>query len=1216
MTPSAPRPPNEAARLAALQRYAILDTAREASFDRIVRLAARQFDVPIALISLIDADRQWFKAACGLEINETERDIAFCSHTILGDDVLVVPDATHDVRFARNPLVTNGLKIRFYAGAPLIDSHGHALGTLCLVDVEARADFTDKDRSLLTDLAAVVVDHIEMRYATGDVLIEVESRIQAEDDLAAAEHQLRLFFQYVPVPVAMLDRSMRYLAASRRWYEIFGLVGRPIRGRSHYEMVPHLPDAWRTQYDRCLAGEALEIAEDMLPRPEGGFHWVRRQLRPWRERDGRIGGLIVFTEIIDDRKEAAAALEKNRRFLEAVLQNIQDGIIACGADGRLSFFNDAARRFHGRDCEAVPPEDWAALYDLYEPDGKTPLPIARNPLFRAYNGEMVEAQELVVAPKGGTVRRLIASGTPMVDAEGNQVGAVVSAQDVTRERMAEEGWREADARYRAIFDHTFQFCGLLDPEGTLLEANQTALDFGGVSRDDVVGKPVWETFWSRSEPDAQNGAKDAVSCALAGEFVRYEVEVQGKDGVRIPIDFSVKPVMDGAGRVAMLIVEGRDISDKRESEEAVRRNKADLELILNAIPIRIFHKDDKNRILRLNDAAAQSMGSTVAAVEGRNTYDLFPDMAKKYHDDDLDVIESGAPKLGIVEEYTPRDGERGWVRTDKIPHTDPETGERYIFVAACDITAEKAAEQALRESEERYRQLYNKTPVMLHSIDCEGRLISVSDFWLERLGYTRDEVIGRKSSDFLTPESASKAINHVLPRFMQDGVCKDVEYQFVTKSGAVLDVLLSAVAEYGGEGTIERSMAVLTDITERKIVERQFVQAQKMESVGQLTGGLAHDFNNLLGVVLGNLQLMERSLGQDEKTARRINTALDAVGRGAELTRRLLAFSRRQKLEAELLQPNPLIENLSGILQRTLGERIALECRLDARVPCIRTDSTQLESAILNLAVNARDAMPDGGTLTIESAVVTLDEDYAARETDVEPGDYVVLAVSDTGIGIDDAVIQHVFEPFFTTKDVGKGSGLGLSMVYGFMKQSGGHARIYSEVGRGTTVRLYLPAERCTPGAADRPPVEALEGVGGPETILVVEDQDDVREIAVALLEDLGYRVIAAGEGQDALTILRSATDIDLLFTDIVMPGGMDGIRLAEVACHLRPGLPVVFTTGYAEAAVLNQGDVKASSNLVSKPYRRAELAVKVRQALDDRDTAGCAVAADCQPAT
>jgi len=1180
MTTPARIPNDEADRLAALRRYAILDTPPDEALDKIVKLAARQFDTPIALVSLVDENRQWFKAACGLDAKETDRDVAFCAHAILGEEVFVVLDATEDPRFSKNPLVVGGPKIRYYAGAPLINPDGYKLGALCIIDQRPRPDFSREDRDLLADLAAIVVDQI---------------------DLAVVEHQLGLFYEYAPVAVAMFDREMRYLGASRRWREIFAIQRTDYLGRTYDETCAATPPEWKAHHQRCLNGETIELEEEKLPRSDGGFHWVRRRLRPWRDARGDIGGLIEFVEIIDKRKSAESALEQSTRFTAAVLDHIHDGIVACDAKGHLSIFNKSTRRFHGVDSEPLPPEKWAERYDLYEPDGVTPLAVDRIPLYRAYSGEVVDGQEMVIAPAGQERRIIVASGSAMYGEDGEKLGAVVSMHDVTSERAAQERWREANARYRAIFDGTFQFCGFLDVDGTLLEANETALKFGGFTREDVVGKKFWEAPWWRISAPTQAQLRDAIDRAGNGEFIRYEVDMWGEGRKATPIDFSLKPVCDAEGKVVNLIAEGRDISETRQNEEALRRNKAELELILNNVPIRIFYKDDKNRIVRLNQPAAESMGMTVEAAEGRNTYDLFPALAKKYHDDDLEVIESGQPKIGIIERCTPLHQEQGWVRTDKIPYTDPKTGERFVFVAAMDITTEKQAEIDLRASEQRYRNLYNKAPVMLASIDSQGRHSHVSDHWLERLGYDREEVVDRPGTDILTTDSARRFVEKDYPELLRTGECKDLEYQVVTKSGEVLDVLMSGIAEYDEDGDPVGAMAVISDITDRKNVERKLIQAQKMESVGQLTGGLAHDFNNLLAVIAGNLQLVARSLPDDEKTGRRIGAAIKAAERGAELTKRLLAFSRRQKLETQIIDANPLIEGISDMLKRTLGEDIDLECRLAEGLPAVRTDVAQLESAVLNLAVNARDAMPDGGTLTIETTTARIEASPTEREPDLAPGLYVVLAVTDTGCGIPAEDNQKVFDPFYTTKEVGKGSGLGLSMVYGFMKQTGGHVRICSEVGHGTTVRLYLPvkADADASSEADRTPYAG--DLGGREKILVVEDQREVREMAVALLEDLGYEVVEAKDAREGLGVISSDNDIDLLFTDIVMPGGMDGAQFAKAAWAIREGLPVIFTTGYAEAAVLRKGGIKVAQNLVTKPYRQSELASKIRLALDSR---------------
>ncbi len=392
-------------------------------------------------------------------------------------------------------------------------------------------------------------------------------------------------------------------------------------------------------------------------------------------------------------------------------------------------------------------------------------------------------------------------------------------------------------------------------------------------------------------------------------------------------------------------------------------------------------------------------------------------------------------------------------------------------------------------------------------------------------------------------------------------------------------------------------VCALEDVTEAKRTQEVLVQAHKMEAVGQLTGGVAHDFNNLLTVILGNAGMLLDDVPADSPLKGAAQMIEDAALRGAELTQRLLAFSRQQPLAPGGVDLNRLVEGLQKMLRRTIGEDIDVRLALGSDLPLALADSGQLENAILNLSINARDAMPDGGHLTIETAGVFLDGDYARHEGDVKPGSYVMVAVSDTGSGMSPEVLGRVFEPFFTTKEVGKGSGLGLSMVYGFAKQSGGHVKIYSEAGIGTTVKLYLPE---APVSKKSEKVkEATEVVGGEgESILVVEDDADVRSYATSILRGLGYTVHEAEDGPSAVAKLSELNGLDLLFTDVILPRGMDGGQLAAQAWRSRPNLPVLYTSGYTGSAILHQGRLKAGARLLSKPYRKADLAKAVRTAL------------------
>jgi len=402
--------------------------------------------------------------------------------------------------------------------------------------------------------------------------------------------------------------------------------------------------------------------------------------------------------------------------------------------------------------------------------------------------------------------------------------------------------------------------------------------------------------------------------------------------------------------------------------------------------------------------------------------------------------------------------------------------------------------------------------------------------------------------------------------------------------GGLMEVLNGTAA------SLERQRKDIEDLNLR------LRQAQKMEAVGQLTGGVAHDFNNLLTVILGNAEYVARGLPAGSEIRQMVEMIEQAAERGAELTRSLLAFARRQPLEPRTVDVGRQLRGMEALLARTLGEHVAVRFVLHDETWAATVDPAQLESAVLNLALNARDAMPDGGALTVEAVNARLDAAYARGDAEILPGDYVMVAVSDTGTGMPPEVAARAFEPFFTTKEVGKGSGLGLSMVYGFVKQSGGHARIYSEAGHGTTVKLYLP--RAAGGGAAEESRPAASAPAGNETILMVEDDELVRAFVAGELKALGYVVLAAADGRAALATLGGDARVDLLFTDVVMPGGLSGPQLAAEARRLRPGLKILYTSGYTENAIVHHGRLDAGVRLLSKPYRRHDLARVLREVL------------------
>jgi PAS domain S-box-containing protein len=495
-------------------------------------------------------------------------------------------------------------------------------------------------------------------------------------------------------------------------------------------------------------------------------------------------------------------------------------------------------------------------------------------------------------------------------------------------------------------------------------------------------------------------------------------------------------------------------------------------------------------------------------------------------------------------------------------------------------------------------------------MDEAGTIIEWNAQAEKTFGWLRHEVIGQPLATTIIPPANRARHAAGLAQFLRTGegaiLGKRFEIEALARDGREFKVEIAVTALHRRSGYVFNGF--IRDLTDKIAAEAQLRQAQKMDAIGQLTGGVAHDFNNILTVITGTVEILIEGVRDRPDLAVIAKMIDEAATRGASLTQQLLAFARRQPLEPRRIDPNSLIMEAASLLRPTLGEHIEIEAMLEDDAWHAVADPAQLSAALLNLAVNARDAMPNGGKLTLETGNVMLDEAYARVNSDVRPGPYVMVAVSDTGTGIPAALLEKVFEPFFTTKQVGKGTGLGLSMVYGFVKQSGGHIKVYSEEGHGTSIKIYLPrAEETADSVTDAAPASPVPF--GHETILVVEDDRLVRDYVVAQLGSLGYLTLAAENAAVALAYLVSETAFDLLFTDIIMPGGMNGRELAEAITRQRPNVKVLYTSGYTENAIVHHGRLDPGVALLNKPYRKKDLAEKLRRVLDRSTTSADATA-------
>jgi PAS domain S-box-containing protein len=620
-----------------------------------------------------------------------------------------------------------------------------------------------------------------------------------------------------------------------------------------------------------------------------------------------------------------------------------------------------------------------------------------------------------------------------------------------------------------------------------------------------------------------------------------------------------------------------------------------LEAVIKNAPFAMFLKDLHGNFQFANRKFAEWYGLSEQEVVGKTSYDIFPEAIADAHvAQDREVIEV----RGVIErelDIVFADGILHPVLITKFPVFDGSGGLVGVGTINVDITERKQVEDALRVSDARFRDLIENSDLGMQIGSRKSGRIYINKACLNMFGYEMQDDLADLPRFSIVAAGDRKKVGQYR-NMVLDGETDSFEYEFngLCKDGTIIPVhVYMRRILWEGEAAVHRTFI---DLSDWKRAEELLQQAQKMEAVGQLTGGIAHDFNNLLMVIQGNAELLvAHAEGRQVELLERV---LRATERGAELTQRLLAFSRRQTLHASSVDLGELVFGMRDLLARTLGETVEVEVLPGNDPGTALADAGQIETALLNLAINARDAMPDGGKLTVECMSASLGTAYVAANPEAVEGDFMVLAVTDTGTGMSADVLDHAFEPFFTTKEVGAGSGLGLSMIFGFAKQSGGHVTIYSEEGVGTTVKLYLPRSVSLAGDARKQRVESIPSGSG-EHVLVIEDDEDVRNLAVSLLEVLDYRASAVGDVSEARDFLANDSNVDLILSDVVLPGGVSGPQFAEEAQVLYPSLRIIFMSGYPAEAAMRNGFLGSDSVLLNKPFQRAELARAIRDALD-----------------
>ncbi|MBB3900580.1 PAS domain S-box protein [Methylobacterium brachythecii] len=1071
------------ARVEALARYGILDTPAEAGFDDIVELAAEICDAPIALVSLVAAHRQWFKARVGLDACETPIEQSVCAHALKKPGLLVIPDLRNDPRTADNPLVTGERHLRFYAGARLETPEGEAIGTLCVIDHQPRpVGLTPRQASSLERLARQVMGQMELRR----IVIERDAAARQAREAAIRHRQI-------------LDSAVDY-----------AIMTTDLDGRV---------TSWSAGAERVLGWPEAEI----------------------------LGKTVDFLFVPED-----------------VTQSISDHELSAAREHGSS----QSERWHQR-------RDGSRFFGLCEI-------------------------------------------MPLTAADGGHVGYLKILRDRTeqlssdeRSRLTESALSESEERMRLAVEATG--IGIFDyaPETDSLRWDSRVREMFGIGPDDPVSYEG--SYLAGLHPDDRDAADAAVQAATdpsgPGLF-DIEYRVRGiRTGIERWLAARGKSTFED-GRQIRFVGTVRDVTARKGAELAVRATEERYRLVTRATNDVIWDWDLVADHVLWNEALGTTYGYDLATVGTTGAWWLdhvHPEDRARVEED----IRSAIAGTGVEwsHEYRFRRADCSYADVlDRGYMVRGKHGEPLRMIGAMlDLSERKRDERRLREMnamleervEERTRErdrTWSVSQDLMVVIDAKGIFRAVSPAATKILGWRPEDMLGCAVFDFIHPEDHAPtlgALRHAteqaLPAFENRYRHKDDSYRWMSWVAVPEGGLIYAT---GRHVTAEREQAEALAMAEDALR-----QSQKMEAVGQLTGGIAHDFNNLLTGISGSLELLQSRVSQGRLTEidRYVNAAQGASKRAAALTHRLLAFSRRQTLDPKPTDVNRLVAGMEELVRRTIGPEIALEVVAGAGLWAAMVDPSQLENALLNLCINARDAMPDGGRITIETHNKWLDQ-HAAKDRDLEPGQYLSLCVTDTGTGMTPDVIAKAFEPFFTTKPIGQGTGLGLSMIYGFVRQSGGQVRIYSEVGDGTTMCLYLPRHY---GAAERgqavPDLAKAPRAEQGQTVLVVDDEPTVRMLVAEVLEDLGYTAIEAADGSAGLKMLRSDARIDLLVTDVGLPGGMNGRQMADAARVTRPDLKVLFITGYAENAVVGNGHLEPGMQVLTKPFVMEALASRIR---------------------
>jgi two-component system, cell cycle sensor histidine kinase and response regulator CckA len=1113
--------------------------------------------------------------------DDTERGRGPAGTAIRSGETVYVQDFTTDPRMA--PWRESALQRGYRSGIalPLKDECANVFGVLLIYATESNAITPDEIR-LMEELAG------DLAFGISGLRARIE-RKRAEDRVRESEELHRLTISNISDTMLITNDVGDFTYVCPNTHVIFGHSQEEVEAMGN---VTKLLGHELFDPSQLASVQEIQNLERGITDTAGNKHFLLINVK----RVSIKGGTVLYTcRDITERKRAEEATLASEEKYRTLFEESFDGLFITSPGGKILDMNKKGVAMFGYDTkEEILSLDLERNVYAHPPDRKRILAMV--------NAQGSAEYDVVVKKKNGQNMITHCSLTAVRDETGVITSYRGIIRDITERRLAEETLRTREAQLSNAVTIAHLGPWEYDVTKDLFTFNDHFYKLFRATAEQVGGYTMSSAEYARRfvHPDDMSVVGNEIRKCIEATDPNFSQQLEHRivyaDGEIGHIYVRIFLVKDEFGRTVRTYGVNQDITDRKQMEQALTVREQEYRTLVENIPDLIVRYDTDLRRIYVNPAWEKASGLSARDVINVHIADVPKDpnpINVEYAEKLRQVLETGTPQA-IEFTWVNARGVRLFLDYVIVPEYDQHGKIVRALAVGHDLTERRQAEEALKESEEQYRTLFEESMDGVYSVLRDGTITDANASYCELFGYTREEIIGKNILElYLDPTDRSKFQKEI----EKQGFVKDYEVKGRKRDGTGVECLITSSVHFGKDGSIMGYRGILRDRTAYKALQKQLLQAQKMEAIGTLSGGIAHDFNNLLTVVMGFSELLLAEKDQKHPEYGDLQKIFHAAKTGGELVQRLLTFSRKSEPKPVPMNLNKQIVQVEKLLRRTIPKMVDIRLDLSPDLPAINADQSQVEQVLMNLAVNARDAMPDVGKLTVRTSVVTLDREYCRLHLEATPGEHVLLEVSDTGHGMDKETVERIFEPFFTTKEIGKGTGLGLATVYGIVKQHNGHITVYSEVGTGTTFRVYLPAIKpvVEPEIRDN----GIMPASGTETVLLVDDEEFVRELGARILTKHGYTVLQAENGRQALKVFKSKrSEISLVILDLIMPE-MGGTECLKELLKIDPQVTVLVASGFSADASMKETTGLGAKGFVSKPFRAKEFLRDVRRILD-----------------